>query len=536
MTVKILFIFILYLMSVCGGASNKVAGYPGGGVLIKCKYEKSYTSHQKYFCKGSGLNCTDQIRTGVSNEWKNTGRFSLLDNTSAAEFWVLIRELTVEDSGTYQCAVDIGLKKNLTTVELKINKDLDQKKSISVNGLVGGSVNITCNYPQFFSSKPKFLCRRVGSVRCNYRTSVNESRRWIKEGKFSLYDDRAQQTFTVSINNMAKEDSGEYWCGAESDWESDHGYKVYITQINLRVTDPKRPTPPPNSSPSNRTQNTNATTSSSKGITNASFRLETPTEQPVKPLASAPTRSSPWSTEATSSSSTSTNKVTSSFKILTDPGVLPQSSTSISSLTPKPSTLSTSKTTLSSFSTAAATSTASSVFTAVAVILMLVLTGILFVIFTLRMRRNTQASTQDQSIGDSLNNARVSHTVYDYEEIKDITPLPAHLPTNPSDHFQAVYDDIQLATSPCDISNPVYSSTQLPLNPPHHGIYSTAPLPPRFSDSSVRDTNHSTGKPDEDPSYTTVNFKENDAVTTANVNKEEGSCDYATVKHVNGSV
>ncbi|XP_072513366.1 polymeric immunoglobulin receptor-like isoform X4 [Salminus brasiliensis] len=237
MTVKILLFIPFYLMSVSGGASREVTGYPGGGVLIKCKYERRYTSNKKYFCKSSWTNCADQIKTGVSNERKNTGRFSLFDNTRAAEFWVLIRDLTVEDSGTYWCAVDIEWNKDLyTPVELKIKEDLDQKKSITVNGHVGGSVNISCKYPQSSSSKPKFLCRRVGSADCNYKASVKENRRWIKEGKFSLYDDRAQQTFTVSIDNLTNEDSGEYWCGAESDRKSDHGYKVYITQIKLTVT------------------------------------------------------------------------------------------------------------------------------------------------------------------------------------------------------------------------------------------------------------------------------------------------------------
>ncbi|XP_072513719.1 polymeric immunoglobulin receptor-like isoform X1 [Salminus brasiliensis] len=237
MTVKILLFFTFYLMSVGGGASREVAGYPGGGVLIKCKYERSCTSNPKYFCKSSWTTCGDQIKTGVSNERKNTGRFSLFDNTRAAEFWVLIRDLTVEDSGTYQCAVDIEWNKDLyTPVELKIKEDLDQKKSITVNGHVGESVRASCKYPRSSSSKPRFLCRRVGSADCNYKASVKESRRWIKEGKFSLYDDRAQQTFTVSIDNLTNEDSGEYWCGAESDWESDHGYKVYITQIKLTVT------------------------------------------------------------------------------------------------------------------------------------------------------------------------------------------------------------------------------------------------------------------------------------------------------------
>uniref|UniRef100_A0A3B1KIU7 Immunoglobulin domain-containing protein n=1 Tax=Astyanax mexicanus TaxID=7994 RepID=A0A3B1KIU7_ASTMX len=116
---KILLIFTLYLIS----ASSEVRGYSGGGVLIKCKYDQEYTSKNKYFCKGSWPNCGDLIKTEIKDKWVDTGRFSLIDNTSSAEFWVMIRELTVEDSGTYQCAVDITLLKDIyTPVELMIKE------------------------------------------------------------------------------------------------------------------------------------------------------------------------------------------------------------------------------------------------------------------------------------------------------------------------------------------------------------------------------------------------------------------------------
>ncbi|KAL7852047.1 hypothetical protein SRHO_G00178320 [Serrasalmus rhombeus] len=265
---KTLLIFTLFLISVGGEESIEVTGYSGGGVLIKCTYDTGYTSNQKYLCKGPWSNCDDQIKTGVQNEWINSGRFSLFDDTSAAQFWVVIRELTVEDSGTYQCGVDITLAIDIfTPVELKVEEDQDYEKSINVSGHVGGSVNISCKYPQSHSSDPKFLCRRVGTDACNYKTSVKQSRRWINEEKLSLHDDRAKQIFTVSFSRLTEGDSGEYWCGAESDWTSDHGYKVYITQINLRVTAslPEKETilSPP-SPPSRNPQSTKLNTSSFK--------------------------------------------------------------------------------------------------------------------------------------------------------------------------------------------------------------------------------------------------------------------------------
>ncbi|KAL6482296.1 hypothetical protein MHYP_G00103800 [Metynnis hypsauchen] len=233
---KILLIFTLLLIS-GGGESWGVIGYSGGGVVIKWRYDTDCISDLKYFCTGAGSCRKKPIWAVAKNKWIHSGRFSLLDDTDAELFWVLIRELTVEDSGTYLC----GVNKNWGTdvvkpVELKVEEDLSYKKSISVTSHVGGSVNISCKYSQSHSSYPKFLCRRLHFVNCRYTTSVKESRRWINEGKFSLYDDRVKQIFTVSFNSLTEGDSGEYRCGAESYWISDHEYKVYITQIILRVT------------------------------------------------------------------------------------------------------------------------------------------------------------------------------------------------------------------------------------------------------------------------------------------------------------
>ncbi|XP_053492968.1 polymeric immunoglobulin receptor-like [Ictalurus furcatus] len=146
----------------------------------------------------------------------------------------MIRELTVEDTGTYYCGADkLGIDL-YTPVELKVKEDLSYEKSISKTVHVGGDLNISCKYPQSLRSDPKFLCKtRLQRAACSYKESVKESRKYVNEGKFSLYDDRETQMLTVSIRNVTEQDSGEYWCGAEAAWTSDDGYKVYFTQINL---------------------------------------------------------------------------------------------------------------------------------------------------------------------------------------------------------------------------------------------------------------------------------------------------------------
>ncbi|KAI5628784.1 polymeric immunoglobulin receptor-like isoform X2, partial [Silurus asotus] len=234
---KILLLIFTFCLISDGGASKEVTEYSGGGVLIKCNYDTEYTQNLKYFCKGSPPGCSDLIKTGDKNMWVTSGRFSMFDDTKSAEFSVMIREITVEDTGTYQCGVDISLGKDIyTPVELKVKEDLSYKKSVSKTVHVGGDLNISCKYPQSLRNYTKFLCKGLQPAACVYKESVTESRKDVNVGKSSLYDDKTEQIFTVSIRNVTKQDSGEFWCGAEAAWTSDHGYKVYFTQINLTVT------------------------------------------------------------------------------------------------------------------------------------------------------------------------------------------------------------------------------------------------------------------------------------------------------------
>ncbi|KAK2858231.1 hypothetical protein Q7C36_006150 [Tachysurus vachellii] len=233
---KSLLIFTFCLIS-DGGASNEVTGYSGGGILIKCKYGAKVTQRPKYFCKGSMRDCSDQIKTENENQWVNSGRFSLFDDTKSSEFWVMIRELTVQDTGTYHCGVNVTSGNDIkTSVNLNVKEDLSYGKSISKTVHAGGDLNVSCKYPESLKSHPKFVCRRLQTAACSYNTSVKGSTKYVKTGKISLYDDKEKQIFSVSIRDATEQDSGEYWCGAEVPWRSDHGYKVYFTRIDLTVT------------------------------------------------------------------------------------------------------------------------------------------------------------------------------------------------------------------------------------------------------------------------------------------------------------
>ncbi|RXN33112.1 polymeric immunoglobulin receptor-like protein [Labeo rohita] len=206
-------------------SSISVTGYSGGGVVITCRYYEGYTGNAKCFCKGQWSECTDQIRTNTKNKWVDNGRFSLYDDTRAAVFTVTIRDLSERDSDTYYCGTERTGYDLYTEVNLKVSTADCCVKSISLSAAAGGSVNISCKYPQSHSADVKFVCRRSGSDLCAEETSVKENRRWSAEGQIQLYDDREQQLLTGTISHVTQQHSAEYWCGVQSD----QGHKSFIT-------------------------------------------------------------------------------------------------------------------------------------------------------------------------------------------------------------------------------------------------------------------------------------------------------------------
>ncbi|XP_067239026.1 uncharacterized protein [Chanodichthys erythropterus] len=194
---------------------------------------------------------------------RNT-RFSVHDDGSAGLLRLFIRELNENDSGEYKITVKVSEEYSFfSEFNLDISDDDCCVKSISLSAAAGGSVNISCKYPQSHSRDVKFLCWRSGDDLCAEETSVNQSRRWSPEGKIQLYDDREEQLLTGSISHVTEQHS-EYWCGVQSD----QGHKSFITRVLIRVTEMTSPpssssSPSPLSSPSSSSSSSSAASFSS---------------------------------------------------------------------------------------------------------------------------------------------------------------------------------------------------------------------------------------------------------------------------------
>ncbi|XP_048051265.1 polymeric immunoglobulin receptor-like [Megalobrama amblycephala] len=211
---------------------GSVRGYSGGNVIINYKYEMKLKDPLIDICNTAANKCFPVIITNRAAEWEQDRRFSVHDDRSAGLLRVFIRDLNENDSGEYKITVKVSEEYSFfSEFNLIIRDDGCCVKSISLSAAAGGSVNISCKYPQSHISDVKFLCWRSGADLCAEETSVKESRRWSPEGKIQLYDDREEQLLTGSISHVTEQDS-EYWCGVQSD----QGHKSFITRVLIHVT------------------------------------------------------------------------------------------------------------------------------------------------------------------------------------------------------------------------------------------------------------------------------------------------------------
>ncbi|XP_064815633.1 CMRF35-like molecule 8 [Oncorhynchus masou masou] len=232
----LLIVILLSFMTGCL-SSFKVTGSSGGTVIISCHYSTEDRSRDKYFCSGQhsySLSCKDQIRTGLKNTWKHSGRFSLYDNTGGNYFKVIIRQLTRPDEGTYWCGVDIPTAPDsYTKVELEVKKDDCCEKSVTETAFLGGEATIRCNYPEDHEDDIKYFCKESNDFKtCVYMVPAHQTT--AEAGRFSVSDNSTERFSTVTISDLTEDDTGTYWCGVETN-RTEQRYITLITQVKLLV-------------------------------------------------------------------------------------------------------------------------------------------------------------------------------------------------------------------------------------------------------------------------------------------------------------
>ncbi|XP_025753369.1 polymeric immunoglobulin receptor isoform X2 [Oreochromis niloticus] len=91
----------------------------------------------------------------------------------------------------------------------------------------GKSISIPCLYESKYQNHVKYLCEGYTWGSCRYAVKTNKP---DPSGKYSISDDKNQQIFTVTIKQLAYENT-DYWCVVEINNGADHGkyFKLSVT-------------------------------------------------------------------------------------------------------------------------------------------------------------------------------------------------------------------------------------------------------------------------------------------------------------------
>ncbi|KAM9769441.1 uncharacterized protein ACNS7B_001793 [Menidia menidia] len=101
--------------------TQALSGLEGQTFDFICEYPRGREKNAKYFYRVDDNEPSSHlIRTEKHDEWKNTGRFSMYDNTTGAFFIVRVDKVSSGDSGTYWCGVDVSLLPDVIS-EVQLN-------------------------------------------------------------------------------------------------------------------------------------------------------------------------------------------------------------------------------------------------------------------------------------------------------------------------------------------------------------------------------------------------------------------------------
>lgn len=184
-----------------------VFGYVGSKAHVPCPYDKGYESYEKYLCRNECGNNDVLITSNQANKTK----YSIVRNSSTGVITVTISDLSSRDAGKYYCGVNKAMKDIYHEVKLHVEPDQCCEKVNQVQGQEESKMKITCPYEAKDETNLKYICMGELPSACWQKALVTSDQ--PRKGRFSLGHDAASRAFTVTIDGLARSDSGSYLCG-----------------------------------------------------------------------------------------------------------------------------------------------------------------------------------------------------------------------------------------------------------------------------------------------------------------------------------
>lgn len=97
-----------------------------------------------------------------------------------------------------------------------------------VRATLGASVSVQCNYTAEYTGNKKYWCRGPGS-HCKKFVGTSEVNIPVRAGRVSVEDNHSLLQFTMTIDDVNKNDTGMYSCGVTVSGKEDPIAPVNIT-------------------------------------------------------------------------------------------------------------------------------------------------------------------------------------------------------------------------------------------------------------------------------------------------------------------
>ncbi|XP_055994380.1 CMRF35-like molecule 5 [Sorex fumeus] len=104
-----------------------------------------------------------------------------------------------------------------------------------VVGRAGGSLIVTCQYDARYKWDQKWWCRGMVGSGCLYRVETTGAEPVVRKDRVSIWDDKSQSRFTVTIERLRDRDAGTYWCGIQTT-KLDLNFSITVTINPARTT------------------------------------------------------------------------------------------------------------------------------------------------------------------------------------------------------------------------------------------------------------------------------------------------------------